>query len=631
MHMKAMLEELAYNLYWAWHDDVRDLFARLSPARWRETHNPVAVLRAVDVEEVPSSLRGYCSQVYEDFRTYVDAAPSRPEVAYFCMEFGIDAVLPFYAGGLGVLAGDILKAASDAALPLVGVGLLYHGPLGCVENLSVLEGMLPLKRCDGISPMRIVTGAGEMWFDTWCADVGRSRVYLLSSCVENNPPSMRAVTERLYPDDKHVRLLQEVLLGVGGVKVFESLGVLPRCFHLNEGKSAFCLVPLRARGDARPRVVFTLHTPVSAALERFEASSVVKVLRPLLDEYGWDEEEFLRAGCAGDAGTFDMSAFGLRLADACNAVSRVHAEVSRGMWGDVAPDGISSVRNGVHVPTWLGPEVRDVLEAYLGDDWMESAADPDALEEVPAEALWEAHRLQKRRMLRVLVEGRLGSAFGLDAEALTVVWARRFTGYKRPLLVWEEMERFLSLLSDDARPVQFVFAGAAHPADAEGCGAVERVKDLMHDPRARGRVVYVPGYDIAAARLLVAGADVWLATPVPGMEASGTSGQKAALNGALNLGVADGWWAEVYDGKNGWVFGEASRARDGAAAARSLFDVLGGEVVPLYYDRGEGIPVGWAAMMKRSIASAFRECTARRMVKEYTRLYRMPLHAVQGR
>ena len=685
----ARLEELAYNLWWSWHGEARELFESLDRTLWSATeHNPVRTLHELPPDrlqraaEDPSFLRRYDAvmRLYDAEITAPDGwcTAAHPElgrglVAYFSAEFGLHSSLPIYSGGLGVLAGDHCKEASDLAVPLVGVGLMY--PRGYFhQRISAGGWQEPsIELVDwSHAPIRPVTTAGGERVDVviefaarrvhavaWEVRLGRSRILLLDSDVEANDPWDRQISAQLYGGDQRIRIAQEILLGVGGVRLLLALGLEPTVWHANEGHAAFMMLErLRERlaagrpfdeavADVRRSTVFTTHTPVAAGHDAFPPSLVEDSFHGYWNGLGPTRERILALG--EHEGNFNMTVFSLHLADHRNAVSRLHGKVSRRMWAQLWPDvaedeiPISSVTNGVHVPTWIGAEMRSLHRRHLGPDWIARHDDAGLWERlalVPEDELWWAHVHQKRMFLgqlrertrgrwaRGLIEPAQLVAAGtlLDPDALTIGFARRFATYKRATLIFRELERLLALLDDRWRPLQIVFAGKAHPADDPGKHLIREIYEKALDRRFTGRIAFVPDYDLHVAKGMVAGVDVWLNNPRPPLEACGTSGQKAALNGVPHLSVLDGWWYEGYRGGNGWAIGpERDRTVEGddEVDADDLYRILSSEVVPLYYARdSDGVPRGWVRLMKEAIASMATTFTARRMLKEYVeRLY----------
>jgi starch phosphorylase len=672
----SRLHELARNFWWAWEPEIAALFRDLDPQLWSEVnHNPILLLKRLDPERIAERaaalaiesrvlyelrrLEEYLSGVGSYGRTHAGAILGRP-VAYFSAEFGLHESLPVYAGGLGVLAGDHLKAASDLGVPIVGVGLFYaegyfrqhldeHGQQQEAYGEIDVES-LPMRRATTPSgePLRVSvpTGEGPLHAAVWQAPVGRNTLLLLDSNVEENTPENRSLTARLYGGDLSVRIRQEILLGIGGHRALVALGIEPSVLHLNEGHSA--MVTLEA---ARVRVVedgctfeealrevarisvFTTHTPVPAGHDRFPPDLVEHHLGAFREELGCSPETFLGLGRVRPEDpeeTFCMTVLGLKTTRHANGVSSLHGHVSRQMWQDLWPDRpeqevpIGHITNGVHISTWLAPQLRRVYRRYLPQDFEERLWEPEAwaaAAKIDDGELWEAHQVMRHRLV-AFARARTGQPEILDPSALTLGFARRFATYKRAVLLLSDLPRLERLLCDPEWPVQLLFAGKAHPHDEPGKAFIRRIYELSHDPVFAGRIVFLENYDMRIGRALVQGVDGWINNPRRPLEACGTSGQKVVLNGGLNISVLDGWWAEAYDGTNGFRIGGTRVHRDvnlqDERDAESLYRVLEEEVVPLFYDRDErGIPHGWVQRMKRGLATcAWRYC-ASRMVRDY--------------
>ncbi len=689
------LERLAYNLYWSWHPEAKALFGRLDPITWGRTHNPIQVLQATSrwTEFLDSSdFMAEYHAVIGEFDRYLTngrdhwfhrshAKDLDGPIAYFCAEYGLHESMGIYSGGLGVLAGDHLKTASDMALPLVGVGLLYRRGYfrqsidadGHQEHaypnydLSDLPLVRALDREGNELTVQVELPGRQVSVDVWVTHVGRVPLLLLDTDTPANQDADRPITHILYVRGREMRLHQELILGVGGVRAIRAVGVEPDVWHLNEGHSAFLLAE-RAReavaggaslDDAldsiRRTSVFTIHTPVSAGNERFDADLVRRLAGPLLDGDGrpgtggvpLDRVLALGRGPDDDPGQFDMTAFSLRLTTGANAVSQLHAATANETWNAITAEPILGITNGIHTPTWVGGAVRDLLERHLDADL--DNLDPgtsaerwwERLERIPARDLWDAHLRQKgelahfaRRRLRVQF-ARHGESprvleeleNWLDPEALTIGFARRFATYKRSGMIFSDAERLRALVSNAGRPVQIIFAGKAHPADRPGQSVIQGIFEQTRSPGLRGRVFILEDYDMRIARFLVQGVDVWLNNPRRPLEASGTSGMKAAANGGVNVSVLDGWWDEGFDEDNGWAIGGRNINPDEGAQdwadAQDLYRILEDEVVPAYYERGDdGLPDAWLGWMRRSMAKAIWRFSTTRMLHEYTeRLY----------
>ncbi|MPY87499.1 MAG: alpha-glucan family phosphorylase [Luteitalea sp.] len=599
---------------------------------------------------------------------------ARP-VAYFSAEFGFHESIPIYSGGLGILAGDHIKAASDLGIPLVGIGLYYdqgyfkqrldRDGRQREDYIEVDSGLLPLQPAftgngDPVT-VTVETRTGAIAARVWKLTVGRNTVLLLDSDVDGNQPEDRELTARLYGGDERVRIRQELILGVGGVRALMALGISPGVAHLNEGHSAFAGLELARHRMAREgigadeamrriaaQVVFTTHTPVPAGHDRFSADLIDEHLGPLREALGLDHDQLMAWGRehpADPSEAFCMTVLALRISRRANAVSSVHGHVTRAMWAPLFPGWaeervpIGHITNGVHVRTWLAPQMHRLYDRHLGPEWPRRCAEPgcwEAIENVDAGELWETHQTLRTRLIgfarrrAVRCAERRGEGTdvlnqlrqSLSLDAMTIGFARRIVTYKRANLILQDIDLIASLVNDAQVPIQFVFAGKAHPRDEPGKDVLQQVARLMRDPRFAGKVLFVEDYDIDVGRHLVQGVDVWLNTPRRPLEASGSSGQKVVLNGGLNLSVLDGWWAEAYDGLNGFAIGagethtptELHDRRDGEALARVLRD----EVVPLFYDRDrDGLPRGWIARMKRAIRTLGWRFSADRMVTDY--------------
>jgi starch phosphorylase len=653
---------LARNLWWSWDPDSVGLFLDLDPVRWGEfNHNPVSLLGEFPLAKLETRaaelvLHSRINYAYRRLLEYQEAERTwgarhagvlrtRP-VAYFSAEFGLHESLPVYSGGLGVLAGDHIKSASDLDIPLVGVGLFYG------------QGYFRQRLVE----VQIDTRQGSIRAKVWRVKVGRCDLLLLDSDVEGNHPEDRELTSRLYGGDRRIRIRQELLLGVGGLRALRELGITPGVLHLNEGHSGFAVLEgIRMRMEdegisferAVPRVsrevVFTTHTPVPAGHDRFEADLVEEHLGPLRDALGLSQESFMGLGREdpnSNDETFCMTVLGLRLSRRANAVSAQHGEVSRAMWTGLSPGKgedavpIGHITNGVHVPSWLAPQMFRLYDRHLGTGWHQRSSEAkiwEGIEDVDDGELWETHLSLKSSLIEFVrrrafeqaahreeppdVLQRLERA--LSPDALTIGFARRFATYKRANLVLQDIERLASMVNDPKRPVQFVFAGKAHPHDEPGKRMLQQIAQLMRDPQFGDRFIFVEDYDINVGRHLVQGVDVWLNNPRRPLEASGTSGQKVVLNGGLNLSILDGWWAEAYDGLNGFAIGKGRThsdvsvhdARDGEDLLRALRE----EVIPLFYQRDrDGLPRGWIKRMKRTIRTLGWRFNADRMVMDYT-------------
>ncbi|MGD2145462.1 MAG: alpha-glucan family phosphorylase [Anaerolineae bacterium] len=691
----SRVEDLAYNLWWSWHRESRDLFKILDYTLWRTTsHNPVQMLLEVSPERLaevaadPLFLRQYDAVImaldadvkngHLWFPGQYPELTDRP-VAYFSAEFGLHRSLPIYSGGLGVLAGDHCKEASDIGLPFVAVGFLYE--MGYFRQRITPDGWqeatyprfepreVAIRQAlgqDG-APLFVPVELNDqtVHLRVWRVEIGRVQLYLMDADNERNALWNRELTRRLYGGDQEMRIQQEIVLGVGGLRVVRALGIEPLAFHLNEGHSAFLVLERACElvqagysfEEARKRIqatsLFTTHTPVPAGHDVFHFHLLDKYFHNYWPRLGLSREEFLRLGQHEDQRSgFNMTALGLRMCGRRNAVSKLHGEVSRRMWQSLWPDTeaeevpIDYVTNGIHVPAWIAGAMYRLYRKHLSPDWMARHDDPALWErilDVPEAELWDAHvhlkgklmtfmreRSRRRRMEGTMTPDQvLCSGTFLDPDALTVGFARRFATYKRATLLFHDLERLKRLLHDRYRPVQFIFSGKAHPADDASKRLLQEVYSWAKDPATGGRIAFIDDYDMQVARYLVQGVDVWLNTPRRPHEASGTSGQKVALNGIPNLSVLDGWWAEGYNGANGWAIDSGERyddpAAQDAADARALYDLLEVEVAPLFYERdADDVPRGWVQVMKEAIRTAVPIFCTRRMVKEYAEKFYVP-------
>ena len=689
---------LARNLWWSWDPDCISLFRDLNPTRWRQLNqNPIALLSEMPLGEIERRatelvLHSRINYVYRRQQEYLhadrtwgagNAGVLRPRpVAYFSAEFGLHESLPIYSGGLGVLAGDHIKSASDLDIPLIGIGLFYgqgyflqrldQSGWQQEEYLETDINQLPMEPAIGRNgepvAVEIETRGGLIRAKVWRLMVGRCDLLLLDSNVPGNAPEDRELTSRLYGGDGRTRIRQELLLGVGGHRALKAMGISPGVLHLNEGHSGFAVfeairsrmeeegLDFNAAASQIPReVIFTTHTPVPAGHDRFSADLIEEHLGPLREQLEISHENLMGFGreYPTDQGEqFCMTVLGLKLSRRANAVSSLHGEVSRAMWKCLYPGRpedavpIGHITNGVHVPSWLAPQMCRLYDRHLGVGWQSHSAAArtwEHIENVDDGELWETHLSLKsqlidfvRRRAREQAERRgegqatlqqLGKV--LSPDALTIGFARRFATYKRANLVLADMERLGSMVNDPKRPVQFLFAGKAHPHDEPGKLVLQQIAEMMRDREFADRFVFVEDYDINVGRFLVQGVDVWLNNPRRPLEASGTSGQKVVLNGGLNLSVLDGWWAEAYDGQNGFAIGggrthsnfDVNDSRDG----EDLYRVLHDELIPLYYNRDrDGLPRGWIKRMKRTIRTLGWRFNADRMVMDYTQKCYIP-------
>ena len=658
------LSQIASDLLWTWDPRIENVFRALDPQGWAETHhNPVALLArlgedgvnaAFEREEMRAALddaRAATRDYYDRHPPFLDAkAPL--VIAYFSLEFGLSECLPIYSGGLGVLAGDHLKATSDLGLPLVGIGLLYrqgfgHQVIDASGNQTEIypendPDLLPIRRVEGVE-VEAPIGDRTVKIAIWRAQVGRVPLFLLDTDIEANPPDLRAITDRLYVPEPDRRLKQEIVLGIGGVRALRALGMEATVFHLNEGHSFLCAIErireLRlsrqmtleeARLVARGGIVFTTHTPIAAGSDYFEPGLVWDHLYGYLAQVGISFDRFMDLGRQrpGDPRERLCTTYAaLRLADHSVGVSRLHGSVSRRLWRDAwkglreAQVPIGSVTNGAHMPTWVAPEIAELLRRYVGPDWWDlDGMDGrwQAVLEIADHELWAVHQSLKAQLL-ALAHERSNDTAQLDVNALTIGFGRRFAPYKRANLLLGDRERLQKLLNAPERPIQFLFAGKSHPADGPGKAILAQV---VAAARSESRILFIEDYDIEVARALVHGADVWLNNPKRFLEASGTSGMKAGANGVLNLSILDGWWDEGYRPEIGWAIPSASTMdrpdADDRSEAEGLYRLLEREVVPTYFERdANGLPQEWLRMMRSSIRRVATEFAARRMVLDY--------------
>lgn len=727
------LKELANNYWWSWSTDGAAIFRDLAPDLWESSrHNPKRVLAGVTtyrltqaatdpiflqrVERQLIRFRSYCARP-DTWAAHAlpNLSPARP-VAYFCAEFGIHESLPNYAGGLGVLAGDHIKSASDLGIPFVGIGLLYRE--GYFHQAISEEGAqlsyylthdfdrVPMTRVPGKTGHQLTVSVQladrELVAAVWRVDVGRAQLYLLDADIPANTPKDRDITARLYGGDRETRISQEILLGIGGVRALRALGLHPSVYHLNEGHSAFLTLELarefvasgfsfaEACEQVRDLCVFTTHTPVPAGHDEFPTSMTEQYLGWMRRELNLSLDEFMRLASEanpvdGDANQttesplltasmaanadgapshasavalvaeppapavdhrkFGVTPLALRLARSANGVSRKHGEVSREMWQKMYPKRaadevpIDFITNGVHAGTWIAPLLWVLYDRHFGDDWprqMRHESLWERIDEIPDDELWRVHCVLRERLVayarhhvargltaRNAPESEVDAAHKLfDPSALTIGFARRFAGYKRGDLLFYDLERLATLIEDAKRPIQVMFAGKAHPADEEGKKILRNVVEFTRDPRFARWIVFLEDYDLNIGRHLVHGVDIWLNNPRRPLEASGTSGEKVALNGGLNLSVLDGWWIEGYDGTNGWAIGDDDDGQphqiEDRRDAESVYALLEDECIPMFYDRGaDGVPHRWVAMMKRSLKTLTPKFNTDRMLVEY--------------
>jgi len=673
MTTRDKLETLATNLWWTWTPDARSLFRRLNPGAYQSSgNNPRAALAAPDADVLKDpDYQAEVDAVYDQFRAYMEREPEverAPETAYFCMEYGLHESLPLYSGGLGVLAGDHTKAAADLGLPFTAVGLfLREGYFQQSFNAngwqqSTYPVLDPAKH-----PLSLVTtpegdpltvsvpvGTEAVQVQVWKLALGSVSLYLLDTDIEANDEAHRSLTRRLYQGGDHRRIRQETILGIGGVRMLRALGREPELFHANEGHCAFLMLELlrerleagQERAEAEDwvtdRCVFTTHTPVPAGHDHFKPSLVVEAMAGFRDEIGLSNRELLSYGRVDpedEDERFTMTVLGLKLSRVANGVSEINGHVARQQWTDlydcpVDEVPIGHITNGVHLPTWTAGPARDFLDERLDGDFSERHR-PEiwtGLDDVSDETLWDYRSSLRRRLINFVKahvhRQTLPMNPDLDPEALTIGFARRFATYKRAPLIFTDLERARSLFADTDRPLQMIYAGKAHPADDGGKQFIQRIYKISRMEGFKGKLIFLEGYNMEIGRMLVSGCDVWLNNPRRPLEASGTSGQKVAAHGGLNLSVLDGWWPEGYNGENGWAIGpeptgelrtdrpdQDKRDREDAL---SLYHQLEENVLPAFYDRDEdGLPTEWIAMMREAMTGLPAPFSAKRMVLDY--------------
>ena len=691
------LGELAYNLWWVWHPEAQRLFKEIDSLLWEETyHNPVAFLRDANrarlnavtqdryfLDQYDRVLREFDRYMNEKDTWFSRTYPELTEemMAYFSFEFGLHESLMVYAGGLGILSGDHLKESSDLGIPMVAVGFVYtYGYFSQrisedgwqhAENVPIDFDSMPLIRLldENGEPVKIAIDlpGRKVFARIYELNVGRVKLFLLHTNIPDNDPNDRQLTDRLYISDLELRISQEILLGMGGVRALRELGYKPTAWHMNEGHSAFLTLERtleyvkegkdfeQATALVKRNNVFTTHTPVPAGNDEFPLWLIDKYFVQIWPELGLSRDDFIniaqvKQSWGGDA--FSMPILALKLSQFRNGVSELHGKVARQMWSFLWPDKkdeevpIGHITNGVHTETWLARRMGVLFSRYLGADWTEHIDDPGLwaqIENIPDEEFWRVRRHLKRKLVAYIISrGReqwktagvhpvqtIASGVLLDPYALTIGFARRFATYKRANLILRDYDRLLKIVTDARMPVQFIFAGKAHPADEPGKRMIQEVYRAVKDARFGGRLAFLEDYDMNIARYMVQGVDVWLNTPRRPREASGTSGMKAALNGVLNFSVLDGWWREGYNGSNGWAIGEditkaADPKEQDEADALSLYETLENEIVPLYYEQrsADNLPCDWIATMKENIRTLAGQFSMRRMVKEYmTQLY----------
>jgi len=692
------LRELAYNLRWSWDRETIDLLRRLDRDLWESTyHNPVLMLGTIKQERLEEAadddgFLAHLDRVYQGFKRYMTARKTwyqrqhgrseGPLIAYFCAEFGLTECLPIYGGGLGILAGDHLKSASDLGIPLVGVGLLYQQgyfvqylnadgwqqeryPINDFYNLPVQQ--VQHKNGDPVTVTVEYPGRGVV-ARVWQAQVGRVPLYLLDTNVPANAPEDRDITDQLYGGDQDMRIRQEILLGIGGLRALDALRLRPTVCHLNEGHSAFLALErihqlmeenslpfAAAREAATAGNIFTTHTPAPAGIDRFPPALVDQYLQHLYPQLGLTRAEFLALGQDNPTNPndpFSMAALALRLSAASNGVSVLHGQVARGMFQHIWPGlpedeiPIRAVTNGVHTRSWISRDMATLYDRYLGPRWAEDPGNPrvwQRVDEIPDEELWRTHERRRerlvafaRRRVREQICNRGGSPVEIDRagellhpETLTIGFARRFATYKRAALILRDLDRLARILTHRQRPVQLIFAGKAHPQDNAGKELIRQIVHALRREDLQNHIVFLENYDMNVARYLVQGVDVWLNNPLRLREASGTSGMKAAMNGVINMSVLDGWWDEAYQPEIGWAIGQREVYENpeyqDEVESNAIYNLLEEELVPLFYRRGsDGLPRGWIARMKAIIRTVGPAFNTNRMVYDYARDFYMP-------
>ena len=694
------LSEIANNLWWSWNTEFLKIFKKIDKDLWETCgKNPIKFLKQVSQEKLEEAtknvelLKEY-DKIAKEFEDYMNSkntwfSNNYPEnkndlIAYFSAEYGLDQTIPIYSGGLGILSGDHLKSASDLGIPLVAVGLLYkngyfHQKINGYGDQETEYHNIELSDLP-INPVKDLNGEDliinvkfpkrRIYLKVWQINVGRVKLYLLDSDIENNNPEDRDVTLRLYGGDQEMRIRQEIVLGMGGTNLLKrGLGYNPTVYHMNEGHSAFLILELIkniikekevsfevAKDIASSKTVFTTHTPVPAGNDIFPLDLVEKYFKDFWPRLGITREEFLKLGmkpCNDLEAGFNMGILALKVAGKKNGVSKLHGAVSRELFGDVWPEiaanesPITHVTNGIHTCSWLAPKLKELYNKYLIPYWQDNIHKDsvwERIENIPNEELWKVHQDRKIRLLNLVKEKtterlrRSGYSYDeinditskLNPNALTIGFSRRFATYKRATLIFRDLERITQILNNQDKPVQLIFAGKAHPADKEGQDLIKRIHEISMMPQFKGKIFLLENYNIAMSKYLVSGVDVWLNNPRRPMEASGTSGQKASVNGVINFSVLDGWWAEGYNQENGWTIGTNaefnSYEEQDLADSQSMYHTLEAKIIPTYYDKNqEGISEKWMQTMKNSIISTGGKYSTARMLVDYTNMLYMPL------
>ena len=693
------LGEISENLWWSWNTEFLKIFKEIDIDLWEQCNkNPVKFLRLVDQEKLerastdPEILRNYRVNV-DNFESYMKSrttwfSKQYPEnkddvIAYFSAEYGLDETLPIYSGGLGILSGDHLKSASDLGIPIVAIGLLYKNGYfnqkinrngeQVSEYYNIEMDNLPIKPLKDENGEDVIVNIklqkDKLYIKVWKICVGRVNLYLLDTDIPENKEEYRGITLKLYGGDQEMRIRQEMVLGIGGVKVLQELGITPKVYHMNEGHSSFLVLEAIkqtikqkqvsfdiAKDIVTAKTVFTTHTPVPAGNDIFPIGLVEKYFDGYWKDLGITKEQFLELGMKPkdeSKNSFNMGILALKIAGKKNGVSRLHESVSRELFSDVWPEiapqesPITYVTNGVHTCSWLAPNLKELYNQYLEPYWQERIYSDETwkrIDKIPDEELWEAHKQRKIKLLKLVrdnVTARLKNngvhyekireiVSGLNPDALTIGFARRFATYKRAALIFKDLERITQILNDTNRPVQIIFAGKAHPADKEGQDLIKYIHEISLMPQFKGKIFLLENYNINVARHLVSGVDVWLNNPRRPMEASGTSGEKASVNGVVNFSILDGWWAEGYNTKNGWAIGTNeeyySYEEQDLADSESIYKTLEDKIIPTYYNKNEkGLSETWIRLMKNSIMSTGGKYSTARMVVDYTEKLYMPL------
>lgn len=693
------LSEVANNLWWSWNTEFLKLFKMIDLDLWETIDkNPTKFLKLVNQDKIEKAaededfLKLY-DKVISDYESYMGSNDTwynktypknkNDLIAYFSAEYGLDEIVPIYSGGLGILSGDHLKAASDLGIPLVACGLLYKNGYfnqkingyGNQEseyyNIDLYNLPInPVKDSDGDDlVIEVPFLKGTLYLKIWQINVGRVKLFLMDSDVEKNIDEYRNITLRLYGGDSEMRIRQEIVLGMAGVILLKEMGLNPTVYHMNEGHSAFLTLQLIkdimkekqvsfeiAKEIVTSQTVFTTHTPVPAGNDIFDISLIEKYFDGIWNEYGIDRETFLRLGMKEteimESG-FNMGILALRISGKKNGVSKLHGAVSRELFAEVWPDiaanesPITYVTNGIHTCSWLAPNIKELYNEYLIPYWQDNIQDDkvwEKIESIPDEKLWKEHLKRKKKLIKLVKQNvterfkKSGYSYDqinditskLNPDALTIGFARRFATYKRATLIFRDIERLTQILNDSKRPVQLIFAGKAHPADMEGQDLIRQIHEISLMPQFKGKIFVLENYNIGIARYLVSGVDVWLNNPRRPMEASGTSGQKASVNGVVNFSVLDGWWAEGYDGKNGWAIGtnddyDSYEIQDNADS-NSIYNILENKIIPAYYNKEEnGVSKDWMRYMKNSIISTGGKYSTSRMLVDYMEKLYMPL------